>query len=323
MHIINHKTKELIMNRFFILIFFALSLSVNSSAQHLTYSTFMKIVKTRKLSTLTESLSNMGYVYAGSRSFTNYIKIAWTNNCTDYSFNYDNSFHYEWNTGSLCSVLIAYQYKEPKDYMEFEYYFSSKKIFNYFISGAKNDGFSYYGDSIDNDNIISQYIRVRKDNNTIELIWFSNRKGGDYFIKYFRPYPINLIKKPEDSAYDTNSNIIQQPTNLQNNNSTYDSQLPARHEDRILAAFRQPSISGLEGYSLGYFPTAKCPGSGTVIVKVTVFPSGYVTKASIVGGSNNNSKAREICLGLARQTQFRVPRNQTTEKSGTITYTVK
>lgn len=318
MHITNHKTKELIMNRFFILIFFALSLSVNSSAQHLTYSTFMKIVKTRKLSTLTESLSNMGYVYAGSRSFTNYKTIAWTNNCTDYSFIYDNTFHWEWKPSTMYSVLIANQYTEPEDYMEFDYYFSSKKIYNSFISGAKNDGFSYYGDSIDNDNIISQFGRVRKEKNAIELIWFSNMKGGDYFIKYFRPYPINLIKKPEYSANDTNSE-----TNKQNNNSTRDSQLPARHEDRLLAAFRQPSISGLDGYSLEHFPTAGCPGSGTVIVKVTVSTSGHVKKASIVGGSNKNSKAREICLGLAKQARFRVPRNQTTEKIGTITYTVK
>ena len=120
------------------------------------------------------------------------------------------------------------------------------------------------------------------------------------------------------SANDTNSE-----TNKQNNNSTRDSQLPARHEERLLAAFRQPSISGLEGYSLEYFPTAGCPGSGTVIVRVTVSPSGHVTKASIVGGSNKNSKAREICLSLARQSRFRVPRNQSIERSGTITYTVQ
>lgn len=120
------------------------------------------------------------------------------------------------------------------------------------------------------------------------------------------------------SANDANSE-----TNKQNNNSTRDSQLPARHEDRLLAAFRQPSISGLDGYSLEHFPTAGCPGSGTVIVKVTVSNSGHVKKASIVGGSNKNSKAREICLGLAKQARFRVPRNQSIERIGTITYTVK
>lgn len=294
------------MNRFFILIFFALSFSVNSSAQHLTYSTFMKIVKTHKISSIAESLSNMGYVYAGSRSLTNYKEIAWVNNCTDYSFNYDNSFNWEWETGAIYSVLIAYQYKEPKDYREFEYYFSSKDKYNSFISGAKKDGFKYYGDSIDNDNIISQFGRVKKDNNAIELMWFSNRKGGRYFINYCGPIPINLIKKPEDSSNDTNSEIIQQPTNLQNDNSTI-----------------KPTINGLEGYSLEYFPTTKCPGLGTVKVRVTVSPSGYVTKASIVGGSNNNSKARELCLSLAKQARFRVPRNQSIERSGTITYTVQ
>lgn len=291
------------MRRSLTISFLLILLSTNSSAQHLIYSTFMQAVRMNKLSSLTQSLSNKGYVYAGCRDLSNCQKIVWTNNCIDFSFNSNNEFKWEWETGFMYSVLIAYQFNTTQDYMEFEYYFNSKNIYNSFISGAKKDGFSYYGDSIDNNGIISQYAKVRKKSNTIELIWFSNRKGGGFFIKYFRPFPINNLIKSEESSNNTNSKSIQHQTNSQYNFST-----------------KEPKTSGLEGFYLEYFPRAKCPGTGTVIVRVTVSPSGHVTNASIDGGSNNNSKAREICLNLAKKARFRVPKNQTIERTGTLTY---
>ncbi len=85
----------------------------------------------------------------------------------------------------------------------------------------------------------------------------------------------------------------------------------------------KPGVGGLEGYTLEYFPTAKCPVAGTVVIRVNVSPTGAVTKASIVGGSVSDATTRNRCLSLARQSRFRVPVGQTIERSGTLTYTIR
>lgn len=89
-------------------------------------------------------------------------------------------------------------------------------------------------------------------------------------------------------------------------------------------AVGQPGVSGLDGYTLEHFPTATCPGPGTVKIRVTVSPTGSVTRATVIGGSlSSNTRARNICLGLARQSRFRVPKGQNVERTGTLIYTVK
>lgn len=86
----------------------------------------------------------------------------------------------------------------------------------------------------------------------------------------------------------------------------------------------RPGVGGLDGYTLAYFPTAKCPGPGTVVVRVTVSPTGHVSNATVTGGSlRSNSRACGICLNLARQSRFSVPKGQNIERSGTLTYTIR
>lgn len=86
----------------------------------------------------------------------------------------------------------------------------------------------------------------------------------------------------------------------------------------------KPSISGLDGYTLSFFPTAPCPGPGTVVVRVTVGSTGQVTRATVIGGSlKGNARACEICRGLALKSRFSVPMNTTLERTGTLTYTIK
>ena len=86
----------------------------------------------------------------------------------------------------------------------------------------------------------------------------------------------------------------------------------------------KPSIGGLAGYSAENFPTAPCPGPGTVVVSVVVSPTGKVTKANVTGGSlKSNARACEICRGLALRSTFRVPKNTAVEQAGTLTYTVR
>lgn len=90
-------------------------------------------------------------------------------------------------------------------------------------------------------------------------------------------------------------------------------------------AMGKPAIGGgLGGYTEESFPTASCPGPGTVVVQVVVSPTGTVTKATVTGGSlKGNSRACEICRGLAMRSRFRVPKNIAVERKGTLTYTVK
>lgn len=112
----------------------------------------------------------------------------------------------------------------------------------------------------------------------------------------------NAQKKVEDAMKENNSNTTG------NNNGTVG----------------RPSIGGLAGYSLEIYPSAPCPGPGTVVVQVVVSPTGKVTKASVVGGSlKSNSRACEICRRLALRSTFRVPKNTAVEQAGTLTYTVR
>ncbi len=87
----------------------------------------------------------------------------------------------------------------------------------------------------------------------------------------------------------------------------------------------KPSIGGgLDGYTSANFPTAPCPGPGTVVVQVVVSSTGKVTKATVIGGSlRGNSRACDVCRGLAMRSSFRVPKNTNVERTGTLTYTVK
>lgn len=85
----------------------------------------------------------------------------------------------------------------------------------------------------------------------------------------------------------------------------------------------KPGVGGgLAGYTISYFPTAPCPGPGTVIVRVTVSPTGTVTRATVIGGSVANPRARSICENLARQSRFSVPTGQTIERTGTLIYNI-
>ena len=87
-------------------------------------------------------------------------------------------------------------------------------------------------------------------------------------------------------------------------------------------AVGRPGVGGLDGYTLEYFPTDKVPAAGTVVIRVTVSPTGSVSNAVITGGSVTDAKTRSICLSLAKRSRFSVPKNQNIERTGTLTYTI-
>jgi len=88
-------------------------------------------------------------------------------------------------------------------------------------------------------------------------------------------------------------------------------------------AVGRPGVSGLDGYTLEHFPTSTCPGPGTVVIRVTVSPTGSVIRANVTGGSlRSNQRACNICLNLAHKSRFRVPKNTNVERTGTLTYKI-
>lgn len=87
-----------------------------------------------------------------------------------------------------------------------------------------------------------------------------------------------------------------------------------------------PSIGGLQGYTLEYFPRERVPEAGTVVVQVHVNTRGNVTQARVVGGSGKavgDARTKAKCVDLAKRSRFSVPRNTTTEGIGTLTYVIR
>lgn len=129
--------------------------------------------------------------------------------------------------------------------------------------------------------------------------------------------PTTTPTNNQKPAGNTPPNAVENAFKKGNNGST-----PGSTTDGKMS---KPSIGGgLGGYTEASFPTAPCPGPGTVVMQVVVSSTGRVTKATVIGGSlRGNSRACDICRGLAMRSTFRVPKNTNVERTGTLTYTVK
>ena len=163
---------------------------------------------------------------------------------------------------------------------------------------------------------------IMNDFNSLKYMKYYNQRNMPPKEKpVYSPHLNNILQefqKMVDSGFKNSKNsYLQLGKNLRNNHSDSDSNA----EEKTVG---KPSVSGLDGYTLEVCPSSTCPGPGTVKISVTVSPTGSVTKASVVGGSlSSNTRARNICLGLARQSRFRVPKGQTGERTGTLIYTIK
>ena len=87
----------------------------------------------------------------------------------------------------------------------------------------------------------------------------------------------------------------------------------------------KPGISGLVGYTLDYWakPVPNSKWSGRVVVRVTVSPSGQVTKANAISATGDlasHPEVRRACEQAALKSRFSVPKNTMTEGIGTVTY---
>ena len=80
---------------------------------------------------------------------------------------------------------------------------------------------------------------------------------------------------------------------------------------------------GLVGYTVEHWGRPHSRSAGTITIRVTVNPRGKVIKATYAGGTGdarNDSQARRSCIEAAKQSQFSVPLNRTTDGVGTITW---
>lgn len=138
-----------------------------------------------------------------------------------------------------------------------------------------------------------------------------------------RGNPTNQASKPTNKPSSSNSGLSGR-VNFGGNNGSGQGKQGNPNGSNEGGSVGRPGVSGLDGYTLEDFPTATCPGPGTVVIRVTVSPTGNVRSASVIGGTlRYNQRACDICKGLALKSRFRVPKGQNIERTGTLTYKVK
>lgn len=138
-----------------------------------------------------------------------------------------------------------------------------------------------------------------------------------------RGNPTNQASKPTNKPSSSNSGLSGR-VNFGGNNGSGQGKQGNPNGSNEGGSVGRPGVSGLDGYTLEDFPTATCPGPGTVVIRVTVSPTGNVRSASVIGGTlRYNQRACDICKGLALKSRFRVPKGQNIERTGTLTYKVQ
>ena len=90
----------------------------------------------------------------------------------------------------------------------------------------------------------------------------------------------------------------------------------------------KPGVNGLDGYTLERWaiPERPYPDEGSIVVQVVVNPRGNVISATATGGTGkarNDTSLKRRCEKAARQSNFRVPKSTTHNKTGRITYVIK
>lgn len=266
-------------------------------SQNLTFSDFMHITSIDNLSELNDYLSSKGYKYAGSISNNGKTMAYWANNITYSDKNLDGTFSWDFDNNSQYGVVEMEE--RNNSFNRVSYYFPSKNTYNSIMKLAEQDGYSFVRDGLDEDNIFKVYTKQNTNLDYIENLIFYERKIDGYFIQYYLERPMAACDSTHRAFNGSSSNAVSRSVG-------------------------RPVVSGLDGYTLEYFPTANCPGPGTVVIRVTVSPTGNVKSATVTGGTlRSNPRACNICLDLAKQSRFKVPRGQNIDRTGTLTYQIR
>ncbi len=153
-------------------------------AQHLTYSTFMKVIRIEgKISSLNDVMDSYGYDYGGIYVYDKETQnekqcIYWVKNC--HLRQYDGKI--EWETGIDRSWLTLHV---TKDSYWYSYEFHKKSAYKTFISTAKQNGFKFKRDGVESSYIYSIYERTNKAKRFKEYMKFVENTSSEYYIVYW------------------------------------------------------------------------------------------------------------------------------------------
>ena len=169
-----------------LLIVIMLLTSLISFSQHLTYSTFMKVIKIGNVSSLNDLMDSYGYNYGGiyvhnKGSQDAKQSVFWLKNChLDLS-----TGDIEWKNGADRSYL-ALEYMPGETVKSwYRYTFHSKTAYKTFINVAKQNGFKFKRDSVDKTYIYSIYERPNKAKQYIEYLEFDEFTDQRYCVSYW------------------------------------------------------------------------------------------------------------------------------------------
>lgn len=151
-----------------------------ASAQHLTYSAFMKIVKCQGVTDLNEALDARGYNYGGTYEKTTEgiteKRVFWCKNCT-----LDNQTGVvSWDTNDRSWITLICSSDSSSWYV---YFFNSKNAFKTFQTTAKQNGFKFLSEDVQRDAICSVYSRNK--NNGQEYMRFTESTSKTYSVGYW------------------------------------------------------------------------------------------------------------------------------------------
>ena len=171
------------MRKIFLIAIMLLSFTIAFS-QHLTYSTFMKVVKCEGVSELNEILDSYGYNYGGinvvNKGATNEKKcIYWVKNCVH------NNGMISFDPGAFRSWFLYVIKPNMDNDSWFEYSFHTKKAYKTFISTAKQNGFKLINDGAETDVLYSNYVRNNKTKKIKEYLRFYEYSEPKYMVMYW------------------------------------------------------------------------------------------------------------------------------------------
>ena len=154
-------------------------------SQSIKYPDFIKLANIERWAELNDSLIAKKYIFSGTLKPSNNSHAYWTKYCT-IKFDSDGK-------GSIISdnsygsyeVLEVGKYEKDKG-RTINYLLSSKRAFDSFLRSAEEDGFDFYSDIIQDNNIMTKYLKYDSisDKLFFEILRFTIGKDDRYMIEY-------------------------------------------------------------------------------------------------------------------------------------------
>ena len=157
------------------------------NAQHLTYTSFMKVVKYESITDLNNIMGSYVYSYGG---ISYYFKgtqderqlIYWVKNCRLVP----ESNEISWETGKDHSCLYISPRPGTSVELWYVYSFPNKSSYKAFIKTAKQNGFVFSKDGVNDDYLYSEYERRNNKKHYTEHMQFVEYANPQYEVIYWK-----------------------------------------------------------------------------------------------------------------------------------------